>query len=81
VIQLEEADVLEINELMEYVESKADPLIQTVITHQHKTNSTILWNARNIKEKLQTGTRQMKGIITGKTKERWQGKRMLRKFL
>jgi hypothetical protein len=41
-IQLEEAYMLEIIiKLMEYEESKADPLIQIVGTHQRKTNSTI----------------------------------------
>jgi hypothetical protein len=31
--------------------------------------------ARNLKEKLQKGTRQIKDIITEKTKERGQGKK------
>jgi hypothetical protein len=35
-IQLEEAYVLEIMKLMEYVERKEDPLTRIVIIHQHK---------------------------------------------
>jgi hypothetical protein len=64
-----QAYMLEVMILMEYEEKKADPLIQTVRTHQHKKNLTILQNARNIKEKLQKGTRQMKDIITEKKKK------------
>jgi hypothetical protein len=61
--------------LMEYVDSKEDPLIRTVRTHQHKTNSTILQTARNLNKKLQNGTRQIKDIITEETKETWQGEK------
>ena len=35
---------------MEYVESEADPLIQIVCTHQHKTKLAILRNARNLRK-------------------------------
>jgi hypothetical protein len=52
------------------VERKADPLIRIVRTHQQETNSTILQNARNLKKKLQKGTRQIRDIITEKTKGR-----------
>jgi hypothetical protein len=62
------------------VESKADSLIQIVRTHQYRTNTTVLQNARNIKEKFKKGTRQVKDIITEKTKERQQGKRMHGQF-
>ena len=37
-IQLEEAYILDVMKLMEYVESKADALIQTVRTHKQKQN-------------------------------------------
>jgi hypothetical protein len=72
-IQLEET--LEILKLIENVESKEDPLIRIVRTHQHKTNLTILQNARNLKKKLQKRTRQLQDIIKRKTKERWQKKK------
>jgi transcription termination factor NusB len=62
--------------LMEYVDSKADLLILFVGSRQQKTNSMVLQNARNLMEKILKGTRQMKDIITEKTKEKWQGKRM-----
>jgi hypothetical protein len=41
---------------MEYMDTKADPLIQIFRTHQHKT--TVLQNDRNLKEKLQNRVRQ-----------------------
>ena len=42
--------ILEVLKLMEYVESEADPLIQIVCTHQHKTKLAILRNARNLRK-------------------------------
>ena len=65
---------------MEYVKSKAYPLIQIVKTHQGKTNSTILHNARNIKEKLEKWKMRINDIITEKIKDRWQRKRMHGQF-
>ena len=34
-MHLEEAYVVEVTKLMEYVDSKKDPLIKIIITHQH----------------------------------------------
>jgi hypothetical protein len=79
-IHLEGAYVLEIAKLVECVDSKANTLLQSVRTHQHETNSTVLQNARNLKEKLQKRMRQIEVIITEKTKERWQRKRMRGQF-
>jgi len=36
--------------LMEYVESKGDPLIQIVMTHQHHTNSALLQTVNNLEK-------------------------------
>jgi hypothetical protein len=41
-MQVEGAYIAEILNLEEYVESKEDPLIQIVRTHQHNTNSALL---------------------------------------
>ena len=68
-MKLEEAYILEVMKVMGYVESKVDPLIQIVRSHQHKTNSTILQNARSLKEKLQNGKTKIKDIISGKRKK------------
>jgi hypothetical protein len=38
-IQVEGTDMVEVMKLLEYVESKAEPLIQIVRTHQYYTNS------------------------------------------
>jgi hypothetical protein len=38
-MQLEEAYTVEITKLVEYIDSKEDPLIQTVRMHQHIINS------------------------------------------
>jgi len=40
--QLQEAWVVEISKLMECVDSKKNPLIQIVRTHQHNTDTTVL---------------------------------------
>jgi riboflavin synthase len=53
-----EAYVVQITKLMEYVDSKEDPLIQTVRTHHHNINSAMLQTERRLKRKLGTGTRQ-----------------------
>jgi hypothetical protein len=34
-MQLKEAYIVEITKLIEYVDSKEDPVIQIIITHQH----------------------------------------------
>jgi hypothetical protein len=41
-MQAEGAYMAETIKLVEYVESKGDPLIQIVRTHQHNKNSTLL---------------------------------------
>jgi hypothetical protein len=48
-MQVEGAYIAETVNLVEYVESKEDPLIQIVRTHQHYTNSALLQTANNLK--------------------------------
>ena len=60
---------------MEYVDTKEDPLIQVVRTHQHNTDSAVLQTARCLKTEVQRETTKMKDSIAEKTKERWHGKR------
>ena len=79
-MQLEEAYMVEITQLVEYVESKKDPLIQIVRTYQHNINSAMLQTARCLRTGLQRGTRQIKDSIAEETKGRCQGKRVLRHF-
>jgi hypothetical protein len=55
---------------VEHADSKENPLIQIVSTHQHNINSAMLQRARCIKRKLQRGIRQIKDSIVEKTKER-----------
>jgi hypothetical protein len=45
--------------VMEYVESKDDPLIQSVRTHHHK-NSTLFQTDKNFKKYFQSETKQIK---------------------
>jgi ubiquinone biosynthesis protein UbiJ len=73
-MQLEEAYVIEITKLMEYVESTEDPQIQIVRTHQNNTKSAMVQTARSFRTELQKGTRQIKDSMAEKTKERWRGK-------
>ena len=41
-MQLEEAYIVEITKMVEYVDRREDPPIQTVRMHQHNINSTVL---------------------------------------
>jgi hypothetical protein len=63
-MQVEGAYIAETLNLMEYVESKEDPMIQIVRTHQHNTNSALLQTANKFKKSFQTETKQIKNIIT-----------------
>jgi hypothetical protein len=47
-MQTEGAYIAEVTKLMEYVESKQDPLIEIVRTHNHNTNWTLLQAVRNL---------------------------------
>jgi len=73
---LEATHAVEITKLVEYVDRKENPLIQVVRTHQHNTDSAVLQTARRLKTEVQRETRKMTDSIAGKTKVRWQGKRM-----
>jgi acyl-homoserine lactone acylase PvdQ len=79
-MQSEQAYIIEITKLMEYVDSTEDPLIQLVRTHQSNTKSTMVQTARSLRRDLQKGTRQIKDSIAEKTKERSWGKRMHGQF-
>jgi riboflavin synthase len=57
-MQLEEAYVVEITKLMEYVDSKEELLIQIVRTHHHIINSAMLQTERRLKRELGRGTKQ-----------------------
>jgi hypothetical protein len=74
-MQLEEAYITEITELVEYVDSTEDPLIHSVRTHQNNTKSAAVQTARSFRTELQKGTRQIKDSIAEETIERWWGKR------
>jgi hypothetical protein len=62
------------------VESKEDPLIQFVRTHQHNTNSALLQTANKFKKSFQSKTKQIKNIITQNIKGKWEGKMMHGQF-
>jgi hypothetical protein len=59
-MQVEGAYIAEPLNLVEYVESKEDPLIQIVRTHQHNTNSALLQTANKFKKFFQRETKQIK---------------------
>jgi hypothetical protein len=48
---------------VKYVNSKEDPLIQTVRMHQHNINSATLQAAGCFKTELRRGTRQIRDSI------------------
>jgi len=66
-MQLEEAFIVDITQVVDYVDSKEDLLIQTVRTHHH-ISSTILKTARRLKRELQRRTRQIKESTAEKKK-------------
>jgi undecaprenyl pyrophosphate synthase len=51
-VQLE-AYAVEITKLVEYVDSKEDPLIHVVRLHQHNINSEVLQTAKSLKTEVQ----------------------------
>jgi hypothetical protein len=71
-MQAEGAYVVETLNLVEYVESKEDPLIQIVRTHQHNTNLALLQTANKFKKSFQSETKQIKNIITQNIKGKWE---------
>jgi hypothetical protein len=78
-MQVEGAYIAETLNLVEYVESKEDPLIQIVRTRQHNTNSELLQAADKFKKSFQSGTKQIKNI-TQNIKGKWEEKRMHGQF-
>jgi hypothetical protein len=79
-MQVEGAYIAETLNLVEYVESKEDPLIQIVRTHQHNTNSALLQTVNKFKRSFQNETKQIKNIITQNIKGQWVEKRMHGQF-
>jgi ribosomal protein L11 methylase PrmA len=77
---VEGAYIAETQNLVEYVESKEDPQIQIVRTHQHNTNSALLQTANKLKKSSQSGTKQIKNIITQNIKGKWEEKWMHGQF-
>jgi hypothetical protein len=61
---------------VDYVESKEDPLIQIIRTHQHNTNSALFQTANKFKKSFQSETKQITNIITQNIKGKWEEKRM-----
>jgi hypothetical protein len=73
-MRVEVAYIAETLNLVEYIESKEDPLIQIVRTHQHNTNSALLQTANKFKKSFPSETKQIKNItqiIKGKWEEKW----------
>jgi hypothetical protein len=75
-MQVDGAYIAETLNLVEYVESKDDPLIQIVRTHQHNTNSTLLQTPNKFKKSFQSETKQIKNMITQNIKGKWEERRM-----
>jgi hypothetical protein len=56
-MQIEGFYIAEVMKLKEYVESKEDPLIQIVRTHQHHAKSTLLQTVKDFKKSFQIVTK------------------------
>jgi len=59
-MQIEGACIASVMKTMEYVDSKENPLIQIVRTHQHHTNSTLLQTVNNFKKFFHRKTNKIK---------------------
>jgi hypothetical protein len=59
-IQVDRVYAAETIKSVEYVESKEDPLIQVVRTHQHDKNLTLFHTVETFKEIFQSKTKQIK---------------------
>jgi site-specific recombinase XerD len=79
-MQVEGAYIAETLNFVEYVESKEDPLIQIVRTHQHNTNSVLLQTVNKFKKSFKSETKQIKNIITQNIERKWEDKRMNGQF-
>jgi hypothetical protein len=75
-MQVEGAYIAETVNLVEYVESKEDQLIQIVRTDQHNTNPALLQTAKIFKKSFQSETKQIENIITQNIKGKREEKRM-----
>jgi hypothetical protein len=75
-MQIEGAYIAKVMKLMEYVESKEDPLIEIVRMHNHNTNLTLLQAVRNSKKSFQSEKKQIKDITAQNIKYKWERKRM-----
>jgi len=73
-MQLEEAYAVLIKKLMQYVDRKEDPLIQTLRMHQHNIKSAVLQTAGCLKTEVQRGTRQIKDSIAERKKKDGKGR-------
>jgi hypothetical protein len=62
-MQVEGAYIAETLNLVEYIESEEDPLIQIVRTHQHNTNSALLQTANKFNKAFQSETKQIKNKL------------------
>jgi hypothetical protein len=67
--QTTEAYVVGITKLVEYVDSKKDPLMRIVRKHQHTIDSTMLSRTQRLKVELQREARQIKDRIAEDRKE------------
>jgi hypothetical protein len=79
-MHVEGAYIAETLNLVEYVESKEDQLIQIVRTHQHNTNSALLQTANKFKKTFQSETKQIKKYKNSEFKKKWEEKRMHGQF-
>jgi hypothetical protein len=79
-MQVEGAYMAETFNLVEYVESKEDPIIQIVRTHQYNTNSALLQIANRFKKSFQSEIKQIQSTITQNIKGKWEEKRIHGQF-
>ena len=73
-VQIEGACTVEIIKLVEELDSKEDPQIQTVIMHQHNINSAMLQAAQITQGRITKRNKTNKGKHK-RENERWQGER------
>jgi hypothetical protein len=79
-LPVEGAYVAVVMKLMEYVQSKEDPMMQIVKTCLHDTDSAVFPTGNKFKKYFHNETKQIKDVFLQNIMEKWEHKRMQGQF-
>lgn len=77
---VEGAYIAEVMKLMQYVQSKEDPLMQIVKTCLHDTDSALFPTVNKFKKSFQGERKQIKDLLVQNIMGKWEDKRMQGQF-